>query len=200
MPSFSESRLLLSPLKELGLLLQQDKILPNAVTILAGETLAGSWWSHPRARVIFRCLGELADHPDVLQTKLVSGKVTFVHRRLWPMLLAVASAHETWQLDGLSKAAKRLLDQLETRRELRASGAPVKEIERRLLAHGEQVHTRAGRHETRLETWKTWSKRARCRSNLTANEGRYALEEAVRLLGGVGGELPWQKSRSRRAR
>ncbi len=197
MPRPSESALLLSFLNEHGLLLQQDKVLPNAVAILAGETLAGSWWSHPRAAVIFRCLSELADHPDVLQTKLVSGKVTFVYRRLWPMLLAVASAHETWQLDGLSNAAKRLFDRLEADHELLASGAPAKEIERRLLAHGEQVHTNSGRHATRLETWEAWSKRVRCNNKLTAEEGRRALEEAVRLMGG--GELPWEKSRSRRA-
>ena len=79
----------LAALGDQGLLLKQDKLVPSVVGILTGESLRTSWWSHPKARLIFSVLSELADHPDVLFTKLLWQKDTLVHRSLWPALLAV---------------------------------------------------------------------------------------------------------------
>src|SRR2546423_8801307 len=79
----------LAALSQHGLLLKQDKELPNVVTILTGEKLSTSWWSHPKGKLIFRVLSELADHPDVIVTKLLAGTDTLVHRRLWPALVAL---------------------------------------------------------------------------------------------------------------
>jgi hypothetical protein len=194
----SETTPLVAFLKEHGLLLQQDKTLPSVVAIVAGETLSGSWWKHPRAHAIFRCLGELAAHKDVLMSKLVAGKVTFVHRQLWPAILAVAMSREPWQLDGLSDKGRRLLAEVEDKGQWLASGPPAKELERRLLVHGEQEHTEAGHHETRLETWKSWSLRVGCRSKFSAEEGREELEAAILTIGGDGSELPWKRPRLRR--
>lgn len=99
----------LAALVEKGLLLKQDKTLPSVVGILTGESLRTSWWSHPKARLIFSVLSELADHPDVLFTKLLHRKDTLVHRSLWPAVLAVGRGRERWQLQGLSSEAGRLL-------------------------------------------------------------------------------------------
>jgi hypothetical protein len=44
---------------------------------------------------------------------LISGKITFVHRKLWQKLVAVGSAREGWQIDKLSPSAKLLLRQLD---------------------------------------------------------------------------------------
>src|SRR5712691_9917836 len=85
-----------------GLLLTQDKALLNVVGILTGESLSTSWWSHPKSHLIFSVLSELADHPDVLITKLLYRKDTLVHRTLWPAVLAVGSARNQWQVQGLS--------------------------------------------------------------------------------------------------
>src|SRR6266511_3379685 len=113
-----------------GLLLKQDKTLPNVVGILTGESLRTSWWSHPKAHLIFAVLSELADHPDVLFTKLLHRKDTLVHRSLWPAVLAMGSARDQWQLQGLSGEAKRLLERLDRGGSpVRAVGAPVKELE-----------------------------------------------------------------------
>ncbi|MBI3411548.1 MAG: hypothetical protein HY040_24735 [Planctomycetes bacterium] len=179
-------------LREHGLILQQDKVLPSVVGFIAGESLSTSWWRHRRARQIFQSLSALADHPDVLTTKLVAGKVTFVHRRLWPHLLAVAAARAAWQLKGITKEARELLAQVEKAGELLASGSPARELERRLLVHGEQVHTTAGKHLTRLETWAEWSRRTDFATKLSPSKGRRALERTMREIGGVGGELPWE--------
>ena len=82
-----------------GILLQQDALLPNVVTLMAGGPVRGSWWTHSDADRIYDCLNEIARHPDVLVTRLVRGKITFVHRRLWLAVLAVACSHMPWQTD-----------------------------------------------------------------------------------------------------
>ena len=56
---------------------------------------------HTRARLIFSVLTDLEGHPDVLLMKLISGKDTLVHRRLWPSLLGVAISGQPWQFRGL---------------------------------------------------------------------------------------------------
>ena len=96
-----------------GLLLLQDKKLQSAVQIITGGRVTGSWWSHPKAHAIYATLERVAEHPDVLVAKLVSKKVTLVHRCLWPAFLAVATGREAWQLEDLSKDAKQMLSKLD---------------------------------------------------------------------------------------
>ena len=54
---------------------------------MAGGPIAGTWWAHAHGKEIFAALNVVADSPDVRCFKLVGGKVTFVHRRLWPALV-----------------------------------------------------------------------------------------------------------------
>lgn len=60
---------------------------PRMSEAIAGEPVRGSWWSHPSSHRIYAILQALADSPDILVCRLVDGKVTFVHRRLWPSLV-----------------------------------------------------------------------------------------------------------------
>jgi hypothetical protein len=175
-----------------GLLLKQDKTLPNVVGILTGESLRTSWWSHPKAHLIFAVLSELADHPDVLFTKLLHRKDTLVHRSLWPAVLAVGSVRDQWQLQGLSGEAKRLLERLDRGGSpVRAVGAPVKELETRLLVTTQEIHTASGRHEMALESWYAWSRRVGCSAIQSVPRARKALEEAAVTLGAPLKALPW---------
>ncbi|MBL0217846.1 MAG: hypothetical protein IPQ07_28700 [Myxococcales bacterium] len=64
--------------------------VPSVAEAIAGEPIVGSWWSHPRGQVIFDALSEIDDDVDVRCFKLIDGKVTFVHRRLWPALVRLA--------------------------------------------------------------------------------------------------------------
>jgi hypothetical protein len=64
--------------------------VPSVAEAVAGEPIRGSWWGHARGHDIFRALSALEDVPDVLCFKLLGGKVTFVHRRLWPALVCLA--------------------------------------------------------------------------------------------------------------
>ena len=187
------SETLVARLHTSGLLLQQDPLLPNVVALIAGAPVRGSWWAHPAAHRIFACLNQVADHPDVLATRLVRGKITFVHRRLWPAVFAVACSHAPWQVAQLPPRARKLYEAVEQQGTLLASGQMAKEIARRLLVHDEEIHTPAGHHELRLESWLLWAKRVGCPRTLTAREGQQQLEAVLRGLGGTAAMLPWGK-------
>jgi hypothetical protein len=182
----------LAALGDKGLLLTQDKTLPNVVGILTGESLRTSWWNHPKAQLIFSVLSELADHPDVLFAKLLCRKDTLIHRSLWPAVLAVGNARDQWQVQGLSVGAKRLLGRLGTGGgPVRGVGATVKELERRLLVTTREIHTASGRHEMALESWQAWSRRVGCTATRSVPRARKALEDAAVRLGASLTALPW---------
>jgi hypothetical protein len=61
--------------------------VPNVAEAVAGEPIVGSWWAHKKGKAIFAALSEIDDSPDVRCFKLVDGKVTFAHRKLWPALV-----------------------------------------------------------------------------------------------------------------
>jgi hypothetical protein len=64
--------------------------VPSIAQEVAGEPIVGSWWAHPKGKAIFAALSEIDDSFDVRCFKLVDGKVTFVHRRMWPALVRLA--------------------------------------------------------------------------------------------------------------
>ena len=57
---------------------------------VAGEPIRGSWWSHPAGHEIFAAIQSVRQSPAVVATRLVNGKVTLIHRRLWPALVRLA--------------------------------------------------------------------------------------------------------------
>ena len=90
--------------------------IPCVVDEIAGETVRGNWWSHPRSRTIFAATRAVRDSPDVLVCRLVDGKVTFVHRRLWPPLVRIADQFDPAQLARLhevhSATGKHVIEQM----------------------------------------------------------------------------------------
>jgi len=187
-------RRILAQLRRHGLLLKQDKALPSVVGLVTGEVLAASWWSHPRAKEIFELLQGLSERPDVLETKLIGGKVTFVIGALWPAWLGVVTSGESWQIAGLSVAAKELLSRVKRAGELEASGAVVKELEQRLLLRSEQRHTASGKHVLVLESWENWADRRAVRA-LPVVRSKVVLERAASSLGAPLSALPWHARR-----
>jgi hypothetical protein len=80
-------------IREHGVVLVSAKgPVPRLTEAIAGEPVKGSWWGHPKGKLIFDILQQVAAHEDVLMCRLVGGKVTIVHRRLWTAL-AAAAAH-----------------------------------------------------------------------------------------------------------
>jgi hypothetical protein len=188
-------------LQELGLLLLSDANLPSVSGIVTGEKLRGSWWAHKQGQTIFAISEMLEDHTDVLITKLISDKVTFVHRELWGRIYSIGVAREDWQLKNLSAAAKLLLQAVDAEGTLgtnklgkKLGTKPARELELRLLVHAEQKHSESGAHTKVLETWDTWAERAGFRAKAqSAPAARRFLEQRlaqINMNNGYG-TLPW---------
>ena len=74
-----------------GVVLQSARgPVPNLAEHVAGEPIRGSWWGHSSGHEIFAVLTRVLDSPDVIATRVVDGKVTLIHRRVWPALVRVA--------------------------------------------------------------------------------------------------------------
>lgn len=177
-----------------GLLLVQDKQLPNVVTLVTGETMASSWWSHAKGQLIFAVLSRLEEHPDVLFCKLLREKVTLVHRRLWPAFVTIASRGEAWQTAGLSAAAQELLASVaKSTKPIVSSGPAVKELEKRLLVHAHEIHTESGKHAFAIQSWRAWSRRVHVKPLRSLAAARQEIEQAAERLGANASALPWRK-------
>jgi hypothetical protein len=169
-----------------GLLLLQDATARSLVTLVAGDVVKGSWWAHPRGNEMFAIAEALeaitSKGQRIKIAKLVDGKVTFVHERLWPALHAVGSAREPWQMAKLTAEARALLRKVDDGETTRAKGAAVKLLEARLLVDARAVHTDQGRHETELRAWPA--------SRVSVDDGQAALAAAAQAIGAAG-RLPW---------
>ena len=85
--------------KRHGVVLQAARgPVPSLAEAIAGGPIRGSWWGHAKGQDIFQASEAIGDDPDVLVCKLVDGKVTYVHRRLWPALVKLASRFRKEQL------------------------------------------------------------------------------------------------------
>jgi hypothetical protein len=73
--------------------------VPSLAEAVAHGPIHGSWWAHPKGREIFRAAEAVCESGDVLVCKLVEGKVTYVHRRLWPALVKLRARFRRQQLD-----------------------------------------------------------------------------------------------------
>jgi hypothetical protein len=198
-------------LDEWGLVLDSDPKLPSLPSLVVERTVRGSWWADPEVHLIHRLGSRFTQHEDVLHVVLVSGKLTCVHRRLWPAFLAVALGNEQWKVDGLSTAGKGMLARLRREQRLtadepdlpstsvKANGAAMRELESRLLCAGGDVHTSRGSHAKYVTTWAAWqAQQALPTPNFSAEEGRRQLDECLDRLNresGGRGRLPWWRSR-----
>ena len=137
----------------------------------------------------------------MISIKLVAGKVTFIHRRLWPALVCVAQSRTAWQCT--KPAAQALLEAIESA-DLRSDqlgdivegkpGPIVGELEKRLLVHAHQIHTERGAHAKVLESWERFAARQKVAplGPLAAAYG--VLEAAADGLDpdGAPTKLPWR--------
>lgn len=72
--------------------------VPSFAAAVAGGPIRGSWWSHPRSHEIFELTQAVRQREDVLVCRLVDGRITYVHRRLWPSLVRAAEHFPKKQL------------------------------------------------------------------------------------------------------
>lgn len=190
------------------LLLAADRDFPNVFTLVTGRTPPGPWWGDPAGGTVYAVLKGLEADLNVLRVRLLDGKWTYLHRSLWPLVLRVVERRRTWQSHGLSPLASRVLERvnrlgvldLQNRADredatLRSAGEAARELERRLLVVSHEVHTSAGWHAKRLESWRSWKSRHRARAGrMGPREARRRLEDAVAVLTPQRGRrmaLPW---------
>jgi len=196
-----------------GLLLLRGREIADICGLVTSQRIKGSWWGDPAGPEIF-ALGEmLSDHPDVTVTKLITGKVTFVHRSLWQRLIAVGIAREEWQMKSLSAPATLLLRKLDKEGSIvtgklgksfgEKTGDAARELELKLLIHSEQFHTESGFHAKLLETWEHWATRMKIRNKqIEPGKARDFFEkrlEEIRKDSGLG-RLPWQPKKLSKAK
>jgi hypothetical protein len=199
----------LDQLRDIGLLHLSGDEIPSVRELLTGRRSKGSWWADPAAQKIFNVNQALEDHPDVTIVKLISKKVTFVHRKLWLALLSASAARDEWQVKNLSKPAQLLLNEIDKDGTLFTNsvkrsfatkiGDAARDLELRLLIHSDQFHTESGAHAKRLETWEAWAKRVNLKGRrLNSIDARYLLEkhlDAINQTYSGRGRLPWTSSR-----
>ena len=63
---------------------------PRLTEAIVGAPIKGSWWAHAMSHEIYGVLNAVSESEDVLACRLIDGKVTLIHRRLWPSLVRLA--------------------------------------------------------------------------------------------------------------
>ena len=90
---------MLAFVREQGVVLASAKgAVPRLTEAILGEAIEGNWWTHPKSRKIYGVLQAVSDSDEVLVCRLIDGKITLVHRRLWPSLVRLAERFTPEQL------------------------------------------------------------------------------------------------------
>jgi hypothetical protein len=173
-----------------GLLLQT-----TAVDLLAGETVKGSWWGREDGKAIFRGLQVLGEDPDLARLRLLAGKTTFVHRRLWPALAAVGAARAPWQLAGIAAPEEAALAEVDAAGELSSRDLPdprlAGKLEARLLVAAREVHTERGAHAKMLTAWPRWAALNGITPRASLDAAMAEIELAAEAAYGAAAPPPW---------
>jgi len=74
-----------------GVVLEAAKGLePSLAAEVAGEPITGSWWGHPKGHEIYELTRTVHSSRAVLVCTLAKGRITYVHKRLWPAFFRLA--------------------------------------------------------------------------------------------------------------
>ena len=86
-----DARTALAFVREQGIVLASAKgSAPRLIDAILGEPINGNWWAHPESRYIYNVLAAVSHSEEVLVCRLLRGKVTLVHCRLWSALVRVS--------------------------------------------------------------------------------------------------------------
>ena len=134
---------------------------------IAGEPIAGSWWSHPKGKLVFNVTSAFEDDASVLACKL-AGRVTFVDEALFPALYRVVTdesfrARASKKLSPVARAIVRRAERTKTGLRPTKNELPPREkvaLEKACILHISSEHTESGRHATVLRAWASWASAA----------------------------------------
>lgn len=83
-----------------GVVLQSAKGLePSLAARIAGGPIHGSWWGHPMSHEIFALIQNVHESKAAVVCTLARGKITYIHRRLWPAFVRMARRFPGHALD-----------------------------------------------------------------------------------------------------
>ncbi|MBI3893507.1 MAG: hypothetical protein HY303_18470 [Candidatus Wallbacteria bacterium] len=184
--------------------------LPAVAEAVAGCPIRGSWWSHSAGKRIFNLSEALADSDAVLGCKLVAGKITFIHRDLWPAFWRIVSGGDS-PAPCLAPGVRGLLDRVEREGRVRLDepgvvSADGKALADSLLVAAASEHTPSGKHVTVFTRWRDAIPRAaRCRGDeMSLDEARSTLLQRA-LCGALCAPerevlrwFPWEAEATRR--
>jgi hypothetical protein len=77
---------------------------PRLTEAIVGTAIKGSWWAHPQSHRIYAILSEVAESEQILVCRLINGRITLVHRHLWPSLIRLAGRFAPEQLAQVGEA------------------------------------------------------------------------------------------------
>jgi hypothetical protein len=78
-------------IREHGIVLESARgRVPTFAEAVAGARISGSWWAHPKGREIFALTRTVRASREILVCRIIDGKITYVHRRLWPALVRLS--------------------------------------------------------------------------------------------------------------
>jgi len=70
---------------------------------VAGEPIQGSWWGHPKGHAIYALTQKIRDSRSVLVCTLAKGRITYIHRRLWPPFVCLSNQFPEHALDRVKE-------------------------------------------------------------------------------------------------
>ena len=83
-----------------GVVLQSAKGLePSLAARIAGGPIHGSWWGHPMSHEIFALMQNVHESKAAVVCTLARGKITYIHRHLWPAFVRMARRFPGHALD-----------------------------------------------------------------------------------------------------
>ncbi|MEE9166256.1 MAG: hypothetical protein V3U24_02165 [Candidatus Neomarinimicrobiota bacterium] len=87
-----------------GIVLESGKgSIPNLADTVAGEPIRGSYWGHPKGNEIFQLTRAIRSSNEVVVCRLVDGKITYVHRRVWPAVVRLQESFDKERLGAVSE-------------------------------------------------------------------------------------------------
>ena len=72
---------------------------PSLAERVVGKRIRGSWWGHSKGHQIYELANKVHDSRVVLVCTLAGGKITYIHRRLWPPFIRMAERFPPHALD-----------------------------------------------------------------------------------------------------
>ena len=91
-------------IKECGIAVESARAsVPSLAQVVTGKPLRGGWWAHPKGNDIFRLSRSIRSSPNILVCRLVDGKITYIHRRLWPALVRLAGRFSKQRLAAVKE-------------------------------------------------------------------------------------------------